>query len=104
MDDTSQIEPPSSFTDLFRDHAGRLATSAIQIVARYEFCEDLACHLIEQAQALYHQGHGSEEGILLGIYTGLGSKGSVCSLLEAGWIVRRLAELLQWPIPTLLEF
>ena len=100
MDDTSQIEPPSSFIHLFRSRAGSLTMPAIQIVARYEFCEDLASHLMEQAQALHHQGHGSNS-ILLGIHAGLRSEDAMCSPAEAGWIVQRLAELLQWQIPML---
>lgn len=101
MDDTSQIEPPPSFADLFRTRSGKLSVSIDEVVSRYELCEDLACHLVEQAQTLYHSGNSSEEQVLLGMHTGLASEGSVVSGPEAGWIVQRLAELLEWKTPLL---
>lgn len=103
MDDTSQIQPPSSFAELFRDRGGRLRTPIAEVVERYELCEDLACHLVEQAQTLYHSGNSSEEGVLLGMYSALASPGSVVSPAEAGWVVQRLAELLEWRAPRLPE-
>lgn len=101
MDDTSQIQPPPSFAELFRDRSGRLKTPIAEVVARYELCEDLACHLVEQAQTLYHTGNASEEQVLLGMHAGLAAEGSVVSTPEAGWIVQRLAELLEWHAPQL---
>ena len=101
MDDTSQIEPPPSFADLFRTRSGKLSVPIAEVVTRYELCEDLSCHLVEQAQTLYHSGNSSEEQVLLGMHTGLASEGSVVSVLEAAWIVQRLAELLEWKTPQL---
>lgn len=101
MDDTSQIQPPPSFADLYRDKVGRLRPPAAEIVARYELCEDLACHLVGQAQTLYHSGNTSEEGVLLGIHAGLAAEGSVVSPAEAHWVAQRLAELLEWRAPAL---
>ena len=101
MDDTSQIQPPDSFAALFRSRAGVLKTPIAEVVARYELCEDLACHLVEQAQTLYYSGNSSEEGVLLGFHAGLSDEGSVVSPAEAGWIVQRLAELLEWRAPQL---
>lgn len=75
MDDTSQIQPPESFANLFRSRAGVLKTPIAEVVARYELCEDLACHLVEQAQTLYHSGNSSEEGILLGFHAALSAEG-----------------------------
>lgn len=101
MDDTSQIQPPESFAELFRSHAGILKTPIAEIVARYELCEDLACHLVEQAQTLYHSGNSSEEGVLLGFHTALSADGGVVTPKEAGWVIQRLAELLEWKAPQL---
>lgn len=101
MDNTSQIQPPPSFAELFRTRSGKLSVSIDQVVTRYELCEDLSCHLVEQAQTLYHSGNSSEEQVLLGMHAGLASEGSVVSTPEAGWIVQRLAELLQWKTPRL---
>ena len=44
---------------------------------------------------------GSEEGVLLGFHAGLSDEGSVVSPAEAGWVVQRLAELLEWRAPQL---
>lgn len=106
MDDTSQIQPPESFTNLFRSRAGLLKTPIAEVVARYELCEDLACHLVEQAQTVYHSGNASEEGVLLGFYTAISDEDSAVTPREAGWIIQRLAELLEWkapPLPTQQE-
>ena len=101
MDETSQIQPPPSFAELFRTRSGKLSEPIATVVERYELCEDLACHLTEQAQTLYHSGNSSEEQVLLGIYTGLATEGSVVSPAEARWIVQRMAELLEWRAPQL---
>ena len=101
MDDTSQIQPPDSFANLFRSRAGILKTPVAEVVARYELCEDLACHLVEQANTVYHSGNSSESGVLLGFHAGLSAEGSVVSPAEAGWVVQRLSELLDWQCPAL---
>ena len=101
MDDTSQIQPPPSFADLFRTRSGKLSASIGEVVQRYELCEDLACHLTEQAQTLYHSGNSSEEQVLLGMHAGLVSPDAGVSAPEARWITLRLAELLGWRSPAL---
>jgi hypothetical protein len=101
MHDDNQIIVPPSFIALFSDTRGRLQAAQEQVRLRYELCEDLACHLVEQAQTLYHSGSSSEEGVLHGIHTGLATEGSVVSVPEAGWIIQRLAELLEWRAPPL---
>lgn len=101
MDDTSQIQPPDSFAQLFRSRAGVLKTPITEIVARYELCEDLACHLVEQAQTIYHAGNASEDGVLLGFYAAISGEDSAVNAKEAGWIIQRLAELLEWKAPKL---
>lgn len=103
MDDTSQIQPPESFAALFRSRAGILKTPIAQVVARYELCEDLACHLVEQAQTIYHSGNASEEGVLQGFYTAISGEDSAVTPPEASWVVQRLAELLEWKSPKLPE-
>ena len=101
MDDTSQIQPPPSFADLFRNRSGKLSAPIADVLTRYELCEDLASHLTEQAQTLYHSGNSSEEQVLLGMHAGLSAEGSVVSRAEAGWIIQRMAELLEWRAPLL---
>ncbi|MGE8398103.1 MAG: hypothetical protein ACN6NT_10920 [Comamonas sp.] len=101
MDDTSQIQPPESFAALFRSRAGILKTPIAEVVARYELCEDLASHLVEQAQTVYHAGNTSEEWVLLGFYAAISGEGAAVRPSEAGWIIQRLAELLEWKAPQL---
>mgnify|MGYP000281779136 CR=1 FL=1 len=103
MDDTSQIQPPPSFAELFRTRSGKLSEPIGTVVARYELCEDLACHLVAQAQQLLHGAVPSEAQVLLRIYQGLCTPGSGCNASEARWITLRLAELLQWECPLLVS-
>lgn len=100
-DGDNQILVPSSFIALYSDARQRLLAPAGEVRARYELCEDLACHLVEQAQQLYHGGARSEEGVLLGIHAGLAAPGAGVSPQEARWITLRLAELLDWRSPQL---
>lgn len=99
--DDNQIQVPPSFVALYSDARQRLREPPAVVRARYELCEDLACHLVEQAQQLYHGGARSEEGVLLGIHAGLAAPGACVSPQEARWITLRLAELLDWRSPAL---
>ncbi|WP_404299957.1 hypothetical protein [Alicycliphilus denitrificans] len=101
MQDDNQILVPPSFIALYSDARQRLLTPAGEVRARYELCEDLACHLVEQAQQLYHGGARSEEGVLLGMHAALAGPDSGVSAPEARWITLRLAELLGWRSPAL---
>ena len=101
MDETSQIQLPESFSSLFRSRAGLLKTPIADILARYELCEDMACHLVEQAQSVYHAGNTSEEGVLLGFHHAISGENTVISPQEASWVIQRLAELLEWKAPQL---
>ncbi len=103
MHDDNQIFVPPSFTALHADARGRLQSTAQQVRERYEWCEDLACQLVEQAQRLYHVQVPSEAEILRRIHAGLNAPGAGTSPAEAAWVVQRLAELLQWPCPGLSE-
>lgn len=103
MHDDNQIQVPPSFIAVYGDARQRLREPVAVVRARYELCEDLACHLVEQAQMLYHRDAPSEEGVLLGIHAGLAAEGSIVSPGEARWIVLRLAELLEWRAPLLPE-
>ena len=101
MDNDNQILPPPSFIALYSDTRGRLRESPDVVRARYELCEDLATHLVEQAQTLYHVQAPSEFEVLRRIHTGLCSAESGLASGEATWIVTRLAELLVWQCPEL---
>ena len=102
MHDDNQIFVPPSFMAVFTDARGRLTEKADAVRTRYELCEDLANHLVEQAQLLYHgAGAPSEGDILLGIYAGLAAPEAGFPDGQADWIVLRLAELLGWRAPAL---
>lgn len=98
MDDGNQILVPSSFIALCSDERGRLRETPDTVRERYELCEDLACSLVAQAQALYHEAP-SEAGVLRGIHAAVVSPATGLAPLEARWVVLRLAELLNWPAP-----
>lgn len=102
MDDDNQIHVPPSFMAVYTDARGRLTESANGVRARYELCEDLAGHLVEHAQTLYHAQAPSEAEILRRIHAGLCTAESGVSVAEATWIVTRLAELLVWQCPVLV--
>lgn len=102
MHDENQITVPPSFIALYSDARQRLRASVDEVRARYELCEDLAGHLVEHAQRLYHVEAPSEAEILRRIHAGLAAgPESGVSADEAFWITCRLAELLQWPCPEL---
>lgn len=101
MSDDNQIHVPPSFIAVYSDARQRLTEPARAVRARYEVCEDLACHLVEQAQTLYHVQAPSESDILLRIHAGLMAAESGLAPGEARWITLRLAELLEWRCPEL---
>jgi hypothetical protein len=98
MSDESQIVVPPSFIALFVP-PGRIKPTSprTEIAARYEFCEDLAQMLTEQAQDKRWQLGASEDIVLERMLGGLNSEGSGVNAAEAVWVVTRLAELLDWP-------
>ena len=104
MHPDSQIHVPPSFIALYSDARGRLTAPAAEVAERYELCEDLANHLVEQAQSLHHGAAvPSEEEILDRMLAALTTPESGFTLPEARWVVTRLAELLNWPAPRLPE-
>lgn len=101
MDDENQIFVPPSFMAVYSDARGRLRARSDAVRERYSLCEDLANHLVERAQILYHVQAPSEAEILRGIHAGLRTAESGMAPGEATWIVSRLAELLAWQCPEL---
>ena len=103
MDDDNQILVPPSFMAVYTDARGRLTEKADAVRTRYELCEDLAGHLVEHAQTLYHVQAPSEAEVLRRMHAGLADGGAGLAPGEAAWVVSRLAELLGWPCPALPE-
>lgn len=98
--DEYQIEVPPSFIALFVP-AGRIKPTASwqEIRERYEYCEDLAQMLTETARTKLWQLGVSESDVLERIAEGLRGGRAGVGEAEAVWVVRRLAELLEWNAP-----
>ena len=100
-DDAYQIDIPPSFFAVYTDARRRLSEPLSVVRARYEICEDLANHLVGHAQLQHHTEVPVEAEILRRIHAGLRAPEAGVSPAEAAWTVERLAELLDWPFPTL---
>ena len=103
VSDENQILIPTSFMALFLA-PGRVKPNAPRevVATRYELCEDMACLLTEHVQTMaLDQGAGEAE-VLLRCRQGLLVEASVFTEQEAGWIVCRLAELLDWTLPAVV--
>jgi hypothetical protein len=98
MSDESQIVVPPAFIALYL-LPGRSKPSLPrdEIAARHEFCEDLASALTERAAQIKWDLGVSEADVLERIRRGLHESGSGIGEAEAGWVMGRLAELLDWP-------
>ena len=93
-----QIEIPPSFMALFIDPGRQKPNASRDVVAgRYELCEDMATMLMETAKDKLLSLGIAEEDVLAQCLAALTGAGAVVTEPEAGWVVRRLAELLEWP-------
>lgn len=98
MGEDSQFIVPPSFIALFVP-PGRVKPTAPRetIVERYDFCEDLANMLTEQARDIRAELGVTEDDVLERIHRGLQAPGAGVDPAEARWVATRLAELLEWP-------
>src|SRR3954468_22089916 len=100
MDDPNQIEGPGSFLAIYSNPSGTRLTERMSVVReRYELCEDVAQSLVDQASLTLHKTGARELDVLDAIRSGLSAEDSVVNAGEAGWVARRLAELLGWEDP-----
>ena len=99
-EDGNQILIPPSFSSLFVP-PGKLKPTlgAREMAARYELCEDMAQLLSEQAAHQQFQLGITEDLALESCLQGLLRTPDVVSEAEARWVICRLAELLNWPLP-----
>ena len=99
-----QIHIPPSFMALYVP-PGKIKPSLGQreMAARYELCEDMAQLLTEQAANLQFQLGITEDLALERCLQGLLATPDVLIEAEARWVVCRLAELLNWPLPAWSE-
>lgn len=98
MYDHNQTLIPDSFVALYL-LPGRTKPSASREVigARYELCEDLATHLVEYARAQHFDLGIGERDVPERCLLGLQAESSGLNAAEADWVIRRLAELSDWP-------
>lgn len=98
MYEINQNDVPSSFIDLFIPRGATSPSERREVIAaRYELCEDLAQVLTEHAVATRADLGVTELDVLAQLLRGLQTADSVVTPDEARWVVRRLAELLEWP-------
>ena len=100
MTDEFQIHIPPSFMALYVPPGKTKPTLGQRDMAeRYELCEDLANLLTEKAANMQFTLGITEDLVLKQCKLGLLTEPSVVLPTEARWVVCRLAELLQWPLP-----
>ena len=100
MSDDNQTFIARSFIELFIP-PGRTRPSEPRdvIAARHELCEDMAQMLTEHAKLKLWELGVTEDDVRERIHRGLLDEGSGLAENEAGWVICRLAELLDWPLP-----
>jgi hypothetical protein len=69
------------------------------VAARYELCEDLATLLTQTALDLQFSLDLQQSEVLHRCHQGLLGEAAVVSGPESQWVVRRLAELINWAQP-----
>lgn len=101
--DESQLLVPDSFAELFITPGQRKPSiDRAALAEKFELCEDMAQMLTEHASQVLVK-LGITEGDVLGrMLQGLVAEEGRLSEGESLWVVSRLAELLQWPLPARL--
>ncbi|MDQ6685738.1 MAG: hypothetical protein M3Z16_11485 [Pseudomonadota bacterium] len=101
MYDHNQTVVPDSFLALHSAH-GRPLLSREEMERRHELCEDMALHAA--ALLATHVQDAADSGAALQrCHDGLRAEPSSFSAAEAAWVVRRVAELQEWPQPAWLD-
>lgn len=96
MNDESQLFVPESFVALFQTPGrSKPSESKAHIAQRCEWCEDMAQTLVEPARAQMHRLGITEEDVVHALRPGLSDAAMGLSEAEAGWVAKRLRELLQ---------
>lgn len=100
----SQIVVPESFVALFVPPGKIKPVETYEVIAqRHELCEDMAQLLTEQASQLQWKLGVHESDVLERMHQALAGGAAGLSEAEAVWVVKRLAELLDWPWPSWLK-
>lgn len=98
MSEGNQIVIPESFVALYLD-PGRIKPRESRefIAQRYDLCEDMAQMLVEPSRTTLWELGITESDVLDRTRLALNGGGLDLSESEIVWVVRRLAELLEWP-------
>jgi hypothetical protein len=99
MSDEYQIEVPPSFQAVHSDARRRLTVTLAHLRARYEVCEDLAQQLVDSAQHIHHDLGVAQDDVLHRLHAGLADPEAGLEPGEPRWVLRRLVELANWPVP-----
>lgn len=100
MYDHNQTLLPDSFLALHSAH-GRPLLPRDEMEQRYELCEDLALHTAAFLAGQQQDPDGSDDA-LRRCHQGLCVEPASVSGAEAAWVIRRVAELQDWPVPAWL--
>ena len=99
--DHNQTLVPESFLVL-HSRNGRALRPRAEIEARHELCEDVALHAAAFLSERHPEGDDTSEA-LRRCHDGLRADPEAFALAEAAWVVRRVAELQDWPQPDWLS-
>jgi len=100
MYDHNQTLVPDSFLALHSTH-GRPLLPRDEMEQRYELCEDIALHTAAFLGA-QQQDPDDSDAALARCHDGLRVEPASVSAAEATWVIRRVAELQDWPAPAWL--
>ncbi len=99
--DHNQTLVPESFL-LLHARSGRALRPRAEVEARHELCEDVALHAAAFLSERHPEGDDTSEA-LRRCHDGLRADPEAFVLAEAAWVVRRVAELQDWPQPEWLS-
>ncbi len=99
--DHNQTLVPESFLAIHSRH-GRALRPRAEIEARHELCEDVALHAAAFLAARHHEGDDTGEA-LQRCRDGLNADPDAFAAAEVAWVVSRVAELQEWPLPDWLS-
>ena len=100
----NQIVLPASFVALFVPPGKFKPSEPYEVIMqRHELCEDMAQLLTEQASQLQWKLGIHESDVLERLHQAISDGATGLSAAEAVWVIKRLAELLDWPWPSWLD-
>lgn len=99
--DHNQTLVPESFLAVHSRH-GRALLSRAETETRHDICEDVALHTAAFLAARHQEGDSTDD-VLQRCHEGLCAEPTAFSAAEAAWVMRRVAELQEWPQPGWLD-